>query len=121
MIDKDSFILCAIQAYDNASCKTIEEFEEDIKKFDVLSRCCNKPVDKHRTINLLNLVTSMLNVFDHETCIKMMFFKVKSDNWYKLKTILVYMNRMPEKIHDAKLINSEVKLCQEMIDTLRTI
>lgn len=121
MITKDNFTLCAMKAYINISCKCIIEFEEDLAKFSNLVRLCAKNPGPIETHLCLNAVMILLNTFENRLCIQMMFFKVKKDDWYKLKTILIYLNRMPDEIYELKIINSEIPLCQEMLPVLRAI
>ena len=112
--------MCCMKSYDNPSVKTIEEFEEDVSKFVQLTRICSKEdMDFNRSNILLNHVITLLNIFEPELCIQMMFFKVKKENWNKLKTVLVFLNRMPNNINGTP--ESEVSLCQQLIDNLRII
>lgn len=121
MICKDNIVLIAMKAYINTSCKTLIEFEEDLAKFSNLVRLCAKNPDPIVTHLCLNAVLMLLNTFEQSLCIKIMFFKVKKDDWYKLKTILIYLNRMPDEISELNIINSEISLCQEMLPVLRAI
>lgn len=121
MLNKDTFVVYAMKAYDNPSCKTLIEFEEDLGRFTNLLRICSKDIEEDFTHLLLNQTISLLNVFENETCIKLMFFKIKQEDWSKLKTILVYLNRMPDEIQELHIKNSEIKLCQKMIEDLRKI
>ena len=109
-----------MKVYDNPSCKTIKEFDQDIHKFRVLSRLCSANVSDKSTKLLLNLVMILLNLFG-EHAISLIFYKIKRDNWHKIKTILVYLNRMPESIPALNLKDSEIQLCNEMIPILRSI
>lgn len=120
-ITRDSFAMVAMKAYDNPSCKTLIEFEEDLAKFSNLVRLCSRgttPIESHL---MLNAVVTLLNVFEPNECVRMMFFKVKKNDWPKLKTVLVYLNRMPEKVHGIIEDTTEITLCQEMIDTFRLL
>ena len=121
MLTRDNFTMVAMKAYDNPSCKTLIEFEEDLAKFSNLVRLCGKDMGPIETHILLNAVLTLLNIFDAETCVKMMFFKVKKQDWNKLKTVLVYLHRMPNEIPEFGIIDSEIELCQPMIDVLRKI
>ena len=121
MITKDTFIFVAMRSYINTKCKTIIEFEEDLSNFSKLARLCNKESDEETTKATLNVTMTLLNTFDNSTCIRLMFFKVHKQAWHKLKTILVYLDRMPNEVLDVKLINEEIPLCQNMVNILRTL
>lgn len=121
MISKDNFIMVAMKAYDNPQCKTLIEFEEDLSKFSNLVRLCSKDTGPIETHLILNLVLVLLNIFEPNECIKMMFFKVKENNYNKLKTILTYLDRMPQFIPDLGIKNSEIQICPEMTKILKLI
>jgi hypothetical protein len=118
MLNKDVFVMVAMKAYDKPSCKTMVEFEEDLAKFSNLVRLFSKEPNPIETHLMLNAVLIMLNIFDPSECVKLMFFKVKKQDWSKLKTILVYINRMPDQIFELALSNSEIEICQPMMDIL---
>ena len=121
MITKDTFIFIAMKSYINTQCKTIIEFEEDLSKFSKLSRLCSKESDEEITKAILNATMTLLNIFDNSMCIRLMFFKIHKEDWNKLKTILVYLDRMPNEVPDVKLINEEIPLCQNMVNILRLL
>ena len=120
-ISKDTFIIIAMKSYDNIHCKTLEEFGEDIGNFSLLSRLCRKEVDDEVAKQILNLMMSLLNVFESDVCISLMFFKVPNEYWPKLKTVLVYLNRMPDEISNLNIKNSNIPLCNQTINILRTV
>jgi hypothetical protein len=118
--DHSSFINFAMKVYDNPSCKTIKEFESDVHKFKLLSRLCAYKTSDKSTKLILNLMMMLLNLFG-ESAIKMMFYKIRISDWDKIKTVLVYLNRMPVSIPELNLLDSEIQLCKEMISILRLI
>ena len=121
MLNKDNFIMTAMRTYDNPSCKTLIEFEEDLAKFSHLVRLCSRDMGNIETHLLLNYVQTLLNIFNTTDCIKIMFFRIKPADWPKLKTILIFLERMPENIPDVGIKNSDIELCQNMIEILRNI
>ena len=120
MLSKDNFLMYAMKAYDNPSCKTLIEFESDLSKFNHLVKLASRDMGNIETNLLLNYVMTLLNIFKTEDCIKMMFFKVKFEDWYKLKTVLVFLERMPESIAELG-VSSEVKICDSMMIILNKI
>ena len=121
MLSKDTFVLHAMRAYDNPTCKTIIEFEEDVSKFNSLSRLCKKDFDVVVTALILNQVMTLLNVFENSVCIKLMFFKVKEEHWNKLKTALTFLNKMPDEIIELNIKNKDLAICEDMMSTLNRI
>lgn len=121
MLNKDVFVMVAMKAYDKPSCKTIIEFEEDLAKFSNLVRLCSKGMNPIETHLVMNSVLILLNIFEPNECVKLMFFKVKKQDWTKLKTVLVYLNRMPSHIPELGIVNAEIETCQPMLDILMKI
>jgi hypothetical protein len=89
-----------ISSYDNPQCIDFEEFEEDTKVPKYIKRLINRYLFtgelKERLI--LNHVISFYNVFTAEAATRILFFKVKKEDYSILKTFLVYLNLMPDQI-----------------------
>jgi hypothetical protein len=89
-----------INSYDNPQCIDFEEFEEDTKVPKYIKRLINRYLFtgelKERLI--LNHVISFYNVFTAEAATRILFFKVKKEDYSILKTFLVYLNLMPDQI-----------------------
>lgn len=118
----DNFLLHAMHHYDNQQCHTLEEFEEDLKRFLYIRKLLNrykKDGDlKDRLI--LNHIIVLYNLFG-DALTEMLFFKVEKEYWPTLITFLVYLNRMPERIDDYGIKLSEIVLDQNVISVLRKI
>jgi hypothetical protein len=69
----------------------------------------------------LNAVMTLLNIFEPEACVKMMFYKVDVANWHKLKTVLSFLNRMPISIPSLKVYSQDIPECEQMINILAKI
>ena len=112
----DNFLLFAMKHYDNQQCHSIEEFEEDLRRFlylrKLLSRYKRDGVLKDRLV--LNHIIVIYNLFG-DAATKMLFFKVEEDCWSALTTFLVYLNR----VSDEKIAN--IPLDQTVVNTLRKI
>lgn len=121
-ITDDNFLLHAMHHYDNQQCHTLEEFEEDLKRFLYIRKLLNrykKDGDlKDRLI--LNHIIVLYNLFG-DALTEMLFFKVEKEYWPTLITFLVYLNRMPEQIDDCGIKLSEIVLDQNVISVLRKI
>ncbi len=122
MIDSNNFIQIAINSYDNPQCKTIEQFREDVFKFSMVKKFLKTEQYHKEHIRLtLNTITSLYNVFEYKKCTLMLFFKVRPEHWYKLKTYLVFLGNMPDKIEELNIISSDISLCQKTATELRMI
>jgi len=53
-----------------------------------------------------------------------LFFKMEPEDYSILKTFLTYLNHMPdvvELINGRNIVNSDIELCQEVVDRLREL
>ena len=116
VLTDDNFILYAMNHYDNPQCHSIQEFEEDLKRFlylkKLLSRYRLNGDLKERLI--LNHIIVLYNLFGDATT-EMLFHKIVPEEWPILSTFLVYINRMP----DEKLI--DIGIDQNVANVLRKI
>ena len=93
-----NFLLYAMHHYDNIQCHSIEEFEEDLRKFlylkKLFSRYKNNGELRERLI--LNHIIVLYNIFG-ESATDMLLFKIDEEHKSALATFLVYLNRLPEE------------------------
>jgi hypothetical protein len=108
-LNDDNFLLFAIKAYDNPNC-LISEFEDDIKRIDYLKRLFfrYKEYDDLKERLIINHIIILSNVFGIKFSVKMLFFKLNEQHYSVLKTFLLFLNIMPEKIVgiNGKCLNS---------------
>jgi len=108
-LNDDNFLLFAIKAYDNPNC-LISEFEDDIKRIDYLKRLFfrYKEYDDLKERLIINHIIILSNVFGIKFSVKMLFFKLNEQHYSALKTFLLFLNIMPEKIVgiNGKCLNS---------------
>ena len=95
-LNEENHLLFAIKHYENPQAATIEDFEEDLKRFKYIKRLFKKYIThgelKHHL--LLNLLIICFNVFGEAT-IPLLFYKIEREYWSLLKTFLVFLNRIP--------------------------
>ena len=125
MVDKlneNNFILFAMNHYDNPQCHSLEEFDEDLKKFLYLKKLLTrykKDGDlKDRLI--LNHIIVLYNVFG-QNATRMLFYKVDKEYWDVLVTFLLYLGYMPETLPEYNIILSDIKLDEKIIAVLRKL
>lgn len=114
-LSNDNFILYAMHHYDNPQCHSIEEFEEDLRKFLYLKKLFSryKNNDELRERLILNHIIVLYNIFG-DAATDMLFFRL-DEYESELATFLVYLNRMPEdKI-------SEIPIDMNIANALRKI
>lgn len=121
-LNESNFLLFAMHHYDNPQCQSVQEFEEDLKKFLYLKKLFSryKNNDELRERLILNHIIVLYNLFG-EAATRMLFYKIEKDCWEALTTFLVYLERMPDKVDEYGILLSDMKLDSKIIETLRTI
>jgi hypothetical protein len=121
-INENNFLLHAMHHYDNPQCHSVQEFEEDIKRFLYLKKLISryKNNDELRERLILNHIIVLYNVFGDSTT-RLLFYKIDESCWDVLVTFLVYLGRMPEMIPDTDIKVSDIKLDEKIILMLREI
>ena len=96
-LNEENHLLFAIKYYENPHASTMEDFEEDLKRFKYIKRLLKKYVVsgelKHHLI--LNHLIICFNIFGDGT-IPLLFYKIEKEYWSLIKTFLVFLNRIPE-------------------------
>ena len=122
MLTEDNFLTYAMHHYDNSQCYSLEEFNDDLKRFLYLKKLFNRyknECDLKENL-ILNHLVVIYNIFGDEAT-NMLFFKIDKEYWDTLVTFLVFLNRMPEELPQYKLKLSHVKLDEYIIQILRKI
>jgi len=121
-LTNENYLMFALLHYDNPYCIDIKEYFEDVRKLKYIKRLFNRykedGVMKERLI--LNHLISFYNVFDNEAATRLLFFRVGEEYHSLLKTFLVFLNRMPEKIND-NLYSSDIQLDEKITEILRKV
>lgn len=122
LLTEDNFIVYAMNNYVNAHCYSIDEFNDDIKRFLYLKKLFaryKQELDLRENL-ILNHLIIIYNIWgEHAT--NMLFFKINKEYWEILTTFLIFLNRMPEEMPQYKLKTSEIKLDNNIINVLRNI
>lgn len=122
-ITPDNFLLFAAKNYDNPTCSSIKEFQDDLKRFKYIKRLL-KRYKKSGVISerlLLNHIILLHNVFN-EAVVPMLFHKLEKEHWPQIKTFLVFLNYMPEYLKIEPGVNStNIQLDSDIINKLRRI
>ena len=125
-LNDDNFLMYAMREYSNVQCTDIEEFYDDLKKIKYIKRLFNSYRNngqlKERLI--LNHLIIFYNVFTVEAGTRILFYKIEKDFWSILKTFLIYLDRMPDKIDSIRgeiIRTSDIQLDDGIITRLRTI
>ena len=123
-LTNDNILLYAAKAYDKPNC-IMSEFKEDMKRFNYLKRLFKRyrKVGELREQLVLNHLVVICNVFGPEVATRILFFKISKDDFPALKTYLLFLSCMPERVKGIKghdIISSEIPVDMTIADILRT-
>ena len=123
-LTNDNILIYAVKAYDKPNC-IMSEFKEDMKRFNYLKRLFKRyrKVGELREQLVLNHLVVICNVFGPEVATRILFFKMSKDDYSALKTYLLFLSCMPEKVRGIKghdIISSEIPVDMTIADILRT-
>ena len=115
-----------MKPYDNPHCLDIEEFYDDMKRVKYIKRLFNRYENtgdlKERLI--LNHIIVLYNVFGVGPATRILFFKIEKDFWPILKTFLVFLNYMPDRVLGIRgddIISSDIGINFDVANHLREI
>ena len=121
-LTNENYLMFALLHYDNPHCIDIKEYFEDVRKLKYIKRLFNRykedDVLKERLI--LNHIISFYNVFDNEAASRLLFFRVGKEYHSLLKTFLVFLSKMPDKINE-NLYSSDIQLDDKITKILRNL
>ena len=123
-LTNDNILIYAVKAYDKPNC-IMSEFKEDMKRFNYLKRLFKRyrKVGELREQLVLNHLVVIYNVFGPEVATRILFFKISKDDFPALKTYLLFLSCMPERVKGIKghdIISSEIPVDMTIADILRT-
>jgi hypothetical protein len=97
ILTPETIDLFALKHYDNRGASK-EEFEDDLKRFKYLKRLFRKydTSKEFKSRLIINHIIILANVFGVDAATTLLFFKIDKEHWYLLKTILIFLDYMPE-------------------------
>ncbi len=124
-LTNDNMMIFAMKAYDKPNC-IMSEFKEDMKRFNYLKRLFKRyrKLGELREQLVLNHLVVLYNVFGPEIATRLLFFQMVKDDYSALKTYLLFLSCMPEKVKGIKghdIISSEVPVDMAIAHALRQI
>ena len=125
-LNDDNFLMFAMKEYNDIQCTDIEEFYDDLKKIKYIKRLFNvyKNNGQLKERLILNHFIIFYNVFTVQAGTRILFYKIEKDFWPMLKTFLVFLDRMPDKIESIRgevILASNIQLDDGIISRLRSI
>ena len=124
-LNNDNVLMYAVKAYDSPNC-VMSEYKDDMKRFNYLKRLFKRyrKVNELRERLVLNHIVVLCNVFGPEAATRLLFYKMAKDDFPALKTYLLFLSVMPEKIKGIKgadIISSEIPIDFKVAEVLRDI
>ena len=125
-LNEGNFLMYSMKEYNNIQCVDIEEYYDDLKKIKYIKRLFNIYLNdgqlKERLI--LNHLIVFYNVFPIHAGTRILFYKIEEHFWPMLKTFLIFLDRMPDKIESIRgktILSTDIKLDDGIVTRLRTI
>jgi hypothetical protein len=123
IVTEENFTIYAAKHYDQKKASSVEEFYDDLKRFQYLKRLFKRYDEEEelKTRLILNHLIVIFNCFGpHAT--PMLFLKLQEYHGY-LKPFVMLLNYMPEKIeyNNVVLKNSDIPLDMFIVKELREI
>lgn len=120
----ENILLYAIKSYDKPNC-VMSEFQEDQKRFNYLNKLFTryKKENEIKERLIINHLIILNNVFGHEV-IRLLFFKICPEHYPILKTFLLFLNILPERIYGINginIISSDIIVDMNIVGLLRKI
>ena len=124
-LTEDNIMLYAAKAYDKPNC-IMSEFTEDMKKLNYLKRLFRR-YRKHGEMRerlILNHIVVLYNLFGPEVTARLLFFSMQKEDFSILKTYLVFLNIMPDRIfgiNGKDIISSDINVDMSIANELRNL
>ena len=125
-LTEENFLMFTMREYNNMQCTDVEEFYDDLKKVKYIKRLFNiyKNDGQLKERLILNHLITWYNVFPAQSGTRILFYKIEEEFWPMLKTFLIFLDRMPEKIESIRgkeIKSTDIKLDDGIVTKLRTI
>jgi hypothetical protein len=122
-LNNDNIMMYAVKAYDKPNC-IMSEFKEDMKRFNYLKRLFKRyrKYSELREQLVLNHLVVIYNVFGPEVASRLLFFKMAKDDYSALKTYMLFLNIMPDRVKGIKgqdIISSDIPIDYAIAEALR--
>jgi hypothetical protein len=121
----DNVMIFALKAYDRPNC-IMSEFREDLKRFNYLKKLFRRyrKFGEIKERLVLNHLVVLNNVFGPENATRLLFFKMSKDDYSTLKTYLIFLSCMPERVVGIKghdILSSNIPVDMKIAEALRNI
>lgn len=125
-LNDGNFLIYAAKNYDRPNIIQ-SEFEEDLHRIKYVKRLLKKyrQTGDFKERLVLNHVIILSNCFGVEPAVNMLFFKIDEEDYPLLKTILLYLNYLPDNLkitfHKYHIRQQEIPVDLDIADKLRNL
>lgn len=123
ILTEETFLLYAAKHYDMRKAASMQEFQDDLKRFQYLKRLFKRYDDEKelKTRLILNHLIILYNCFGPKAT-ELLFLKLEEYHKY-LKPFVVFLNYMPDYVEygEVRIINSDIPMDDKIIEELRKI
>jgi len=124
-LTSDNIMMYCMKAYDKPN-MLMSEFRDDMKRFNYLKRLFQRyrKYDELREQLVINHLVVLYNVFGPEVLARLLFFKMSKDDYSALKTYLLFLNCMPDRVRGIKghdILSSDIAVDMKIAEVLRQI
>lgn len=124
-LTKDNILIYAIKSYEGLN-YIQSEFQQDYKLFQYVKRLLQRyRATKEIKLNLiLNHLNMIYNTFGAEAGTRILFFKIDKLDYSSLKTLLIYLNYMPnvvKGIRNLDILSSDIPVDMDIANMLRKL
>lgn len=124
-LNDENFLIYAMKSYTSPHC-IMSEFEGDLKRTKYLKKLFRRyKISKDLKERLiLNHLILLYNVFDVESATRILFYKIDERDYDILKTFLIYLNYMPNRIigiNGKNIESSDILINMDIAEILRKL
>lgn len=115
--------LFAMNNYITHRKSTIQEFKQDFGRFSIVAKLLERWKEgKTDSIHLIvNHIIIIYNVFEFHAASLLLFLKCNVTTWNEVKTILLFLNRLPVVIPDLNINTLEIPINSDLMNILENL
>jgi len=110
-IDQSNFSLYCARMYDNPQCASVEEYDNDLEKMDIIKKLLCKLTQNKTKVNLRLLINHVIvfnNLFGNVPGCRILMLFCPEYTHSNLVTLLSWLNVLPEEIPEFVLNDIEI-------------
>lgn len=124
-LNPDTVMIYAIKSYDKPT-YIKSELKEDLKHLSYVRRLFRRyhQYGELRERLILNHIVILYNIFGVHAATRLLFYHVRQEDHAILKTFLIFLNYMPEKVTGIRgqtILSTDLQVDQIIVDVLRKI